>query len=731
MKKRYKIIIAVFLIIVVAGSVLWAVIPPLINVYNPMRLATAYQTPDASRTGKSGVTVTNGAVKATFGLDSGRFDIGYGGVTLTKGAFFTAVVNGKTLNGANQTGYKWRTENLSDEFGDGVSIIVSNVYDGIAESFFFNVYENKPYIVSGAEYTSEDGATVLYTNNMRQVYAGDGASTQIGNMRDVNFLLAPYDNDKYVKYIEQEAAGGYFKSYEYSMLYNTWSRESIVFGSVDHDAFKSAAEIDMSKKIYDEMGINSLAFRHGVADYGTRDFKNGAEHGYINGVTVASPRVFYGYYDDYRSGLEAFGEANAAVQPMLEWNNPVPVGYNSWAGYGMNVSYDAVTGVSDYLKDNISGFTDHGTVYVNLDSGWGNFTNEQISTLPAYLNANGQKAGIYLTPFSAWGMGAPGALDRPIYEGANYTWREIVLKDKDGAFVSTHEKYDDKTTLSLDLTHPGTYELMEHNLKRFFDWGYEFIKIDFIIHGATEGDFYDKTKATTGIMAYNYGMQRLLDFVNDKDFTHGKDIFLSAAISPLFPSGYMHSRRISCDVFENYGAAHYRLNSHTYAWWQNGTLYKFNDPDHIVLTHDWENIKISSSAVEADMVVNSALISGTLLMWSDNISRDLARTRAEKYFNNKELLAVALRNEAFRPTWGGYASEIYYSLDDEYLYLAVFNLDLYSGETFELNLSEYGFNANQYEYLNLNTGKGGKSSGKFTLKLKIKGSAIIRFKKVG
>ncbi|MDR2634525.1 MAG: hypothetical protein LBC13_00935 [Clostridiales bacterium] len=726
MKEIWKIIIALILIFAISGSILGAVLPPFINRYKPMRLTAVYQTPRAdAENGRA--FVTNGAVRVDFDLSGGRFDVSYDGHKLTGGAFFTAVVDGKAFDSRTSGGYMWRSDAVSDEFGSGVALTASESRGGVSVRYFFNVYDKKPFFISGAEYVSEDGG-VLSSNDMRQVYSGGGADTKIGNMRDVGFLLAPYDNDKYVKYVEQLDSGS-FTSYEFSMFYNSGSREGIVFGSVDHDAFKSAAEIDMRGTVYQAKKIKSLQFHHGVADYATRDFSSGAEHGFIHGETVASPRVFYGYYGDYRDGLEEYGDANADVQPMLEWSNPVPVGFNTWAGYGMGVTADDIKNVSDYINKNIAGFYDErGCVYVNADSGWNGFSEEQLREIPGYLAANGQKAGIYMTPFSAWSMNKN--IDKPIYDGADYTWRDIVLKDKNGGLVSTHEDYGDKSTLSLDLTHPGTRALMEYNLRRFFDWGYEFIKMDFIIHGAVEGDFYDKTKATTGIMAYNYGMRMLNEYISDKEFTGGRDIFLSAAISPIFPSGYMHARRISCDVFENYGAAHYRLNSHTYAWWQNGRLYKYNDPDHVVFSHDWEKLKLDASEAESEMVMNSALISGTLLLWSDDISRKKATIRAEKFFNNSALMETVWRNEAFRPAGGGYASEIYYSADEEYLYVAVFNLDEYVGETFSLDLSEYGFNSAEYEYLNLNTGKSGQASGNFTVKLKIKGSTIIRFGKI-
>ena len=76
-------------------------------------------------------------------------------------------------------------------------------------------------------------------------------------------------------------------------------------------------------------------------------------------------------------------------------------------------------------------------------------------------------------------------------------------------------------------------------MNKFKSKGFEYIKIDFLSHGAMEGKHYD-ANVQTGIQAYNQGMAYVNEVLDGS-------MFISASIAPLF-SQYAHSRRISCDI---------------------------------------------------------------------------------------------------------------------------------------------------------------------------------------
>src|SRR5581483_3727564 len=94
-------------------------------------------------------------------------------------------------------------------------------------------------------------------------------------------------------------------------------------------------------------------------------------HGFITGSTIASPLVFVGFGTDWRAVMEQFAAANARIVPPLVWTNGVPFGWNSWGvtNYQSHINYSAAIGVAVSIHTNLQpyGFTNNGTVYVNLD----------------------------------------------------------------------------------------------------------------------------------------------------------------------------------------------------------------------------------------------------------------------------------------------------------------------------------------------------------------------------
>src|SRR5579864_9839761 len=83
-------------------------------------------------------------------------------------------------------------------------------------------------------------------------------------------------------------------------------------------------------------------------------------------------------------------------------------------------------------------------------------------------------------------------------------------------------------------------ERRDADVNRFLGAGFDYIKLDFLSHGALEGVHYDSS-VRTGMQAYNEGMRYVLNAL-------GGRMFVSLSIAPLFPYQYGHSRRIACDA---------------------------------------------------------------------------------------------------------------------------------------------------------------------------------------
>lgn len=582
-------------------------------------------------------------------------------------------------------------EELADGFGKGIGIHILNHGEKADLTQYYYFYEELPYFLCEAVVSAE--TEEVSTNYIAPVFSCKGDyKTNVLSVPgdDVRFLFTPYDNDAFVRYSADPLLTA-SESYEVTAIYDNNVRNGLIAGSVTHDTWKTGIKVRQG-------GMNAtveFSVYGGASSAYTRD---SLPHGYVSGREVASPKIFLGYFSDYRDGMETFGGANAVIAPPLAWDQGIPIGWNSWSAVADKVSYAVYTDSSDFVRENLQdkSFSQDGTVYINFDSFWDNLTEKELKEAAQHVRDNGQIPGIYMTPFTFWGGGytagtVPGTDNR-------YSWQDIVLKDEKGTILPAVDG-----GVSIDPTHPGTHMYLEYQLKRFQEWGFAYVKMDFMSHGAREGAFYDK-EITTGTQAYNCGMRKIHEILGEK--LENQEFFISLSIAPMFPSQYAHSRRISCDVFGTIDNTEYMLNSLTYGWWMNGTIYPFNDPDHMVLYNSF-NHKDAILYNEGLSRYISAAITGTVFIDSDDFRIKEARSRAMEILACEEINAVAKRGIAFRPVEGNTKDAacdtfVSYEEGEDALYLAVFNFSSSETKAIQLDLERIGLDpAGKYEMYDL------------------------------
>jgi hypothetical protein len=565
-----------------------------------------------------------------------------GEVAVLRGASCAAVLSdGTSLTATDYPEHECLpadVEPITDAFGAGIRVTIHHVgIPGRPElRQRFQVYPDQRYVLIRLEIVRPKSPVA--TNDITPLQMDDRDVPGAGLHLDAGSgpprtLFVPYDNDAWVRYNSDNAS----VSYEVTAVYDNASRHGFVIGSVTHDLWKTG----LSMGGHGLRNLERLRVYGGATGSGTHDSQ---PHGLVSGTVVASPQIFIGFFSDWRDGMEVYGRANARLHPPLAWIGPggAPFGWNSWAAYKETITLAPYLAASDFIKKSLQprGFGDRdGGVYINLDSYWDNLTDAQIAEAVQHVHANGQKAGIYWTPFVCWG----GDLSRPV-EGTDgrYTYQDILLKDSSGVPLP---KLD--SGMPIDPTHPGALLRIDALLHRFTAWGFDFIKLDFLSHGALEGKHFDPA-VTTGTAAYNVGMQRIVADLDPKRV--GSPIFLSLSIAPLFPAGYGHSRRISCDAAGGVGATEYMLNSLTYGWWAQGSLYPYNDPDHTVLYQERGQRTVTEA--EARSRLNASVITGTMLLESDDLTNATAQERAVALFTNPEINALARADRLFRPVEG-------------------------------------------------------------------------------
>jgi alpha-galactosidase len=496
-------------------------------------------------------------------------------------------------------------------------------------------------------------------------------------------LLVPWDNDGFVRYacckLNTELT-----SYEVTTVYNGGTRNGLVAGSLSHDTWKSGIYIQASGN----NTVNQIKCYSGVSSDLTRDI---IPHGKVKGKVIRSAKMFLGFFDDWRVGMETFGHANTLIVPALTtWKKGTPIGWNSWGVLMEKITYNNLTEVATFLRNELydRGYqNEQGNVIIDLDSFWAeglpsDGLRKQFAT---ECKQRGQIPGIYWGPFANWG-----GLDNSVeYTDNNYHFRECTIyangspQTLDGAYC-------------LDPTHPAVKERITKMFAQFKEWGYEYVKLDFVNFAAVQADSYYDKNVTTAIQAYNQGFQHLLDAAGD--------MFISLSIAPMFPYQYGNSRRMSCDAWGTIGHTEYVMNALSYGWWTD-QFYQFNDPDHVVLQREGE----SEGANRARLT--SAAITGMLLM-GDNFSTSytergnptVSKERAIKLATNKGILDIARLGTSFMPVYGHKivettkAENLFMRHTDDCLYVACINYySAIQAVTGSIPLDQLGITANEIE----------------------------------
>ena len=221
----------------------------------------------------------------------------------------------------------------------------------------------------------------------------------------------------------------------------------------------------------------------------------------------------------------------------------------------------------------------------------------------------------------------------------------------------------------------------------------------------------------TGIQAYNEG----LAYINK---VLGGKMFISASIAPLFPSQYANSRRISTDIDGSLSSTEYQLNNLTYGWWQNGTIYTYTDPDYMTLLK-------GGSLAAAQTRVNSAVISGTVFLNSDDVNDPTAQQYMKELLTNSKVNAVAIKGKAFRPVEGDTginAADTFVLKDNRDYYLAVFNYTQ-TPVTKTIDLARAGISgATNYTVTDLWTDNSYNTNGDGQINISLAGAQSVLYK---
>lgn len=642
----------------------------------------------------STVTATNGSYTLTFNLSTGKGTLTYGSVILMNEFYGDYNVSGaasriSTYDSATRTA-SW-TSIGNDGYGNnGYKLTIKcEMVSGSTIYLNFYIYNDISYFLTDMQIDNSTSQAIDFIEPVACL------NLDIGNFSDERIMTTPYTNNDDFGVCPVNNFGSFTgTSHWVCSVFDNANRAGFVAGAATTAKWKSMQYLRQA----------------GSANAPLSGFSVYNSGGTQSGTTVSSDKFFLGYYSDYRTGLEEFGQKYTVAEPAPVWTGDVPKGYNSW--YSLKSEYatlNTMYNVVDYVNNNLKSL---GYNYVNLDSANVN----EIEQIPFvnYVHSKGLKAGAYTCPLMIWDA----YKDDPI-PGTSYYGRDAILKDSSGNYVTS---YFGDVVYALDATSPAGQAAITYCIQSIIDKGFDYIKMDFLDYGMLEGSFFDSN--ANGMQNYRAGMAIVKQLVDNS----GREIFLSESIAPLLPSGYANARRSGCDTelgLRDYNGVERQSFNAIASWFTNGTIYKYNDVDmamvdNYVGSDYWMN---TYSKNNARLLCNSIAAGGGLWLTSENLPL-VPEDKMSEILANASLMGIINKGKAARPikmTNFNHLNEkvpsLSYFKDGNDRYVVVSNWDKSNPVAIDINWSDIELpSSSSYYVVDMNKKlKLGSYTNKFTM----------------
>jgi hypothetical protein len=390
--------------------------------------------------------------------------------------------------------------------------------------------------------------------------------------------------------------------------------------------------------------------------------------------------------------------------------------------------------VCDFIQS-LNNFNKTTQPVLSIDSyDQGIYSTEVLQSVGRYGKKKGQQMGFYFIPFALWTW--KNNINEATLNTGGYL-RDVILLDDKNKYVPY--KDGDWGAFPIDPTHPATKNYIIGQLQKAKTIGAKFIKIDFLSAGALESTRRYNPQIRSGIQAYNYGMKMLRQLVHS---IMGPDIFITQAISPLFPHQYAHTRFLSTDVyshlrndqpgFPHYGSTAASMISATHFWWTQGSLWPYTNMDVVVMKNFQKNKDLTEQDVKVRLF--SMMTLGSILGDGTDYRNKEAAARARHFLNNAAICDFFSRSKAFTPlrfpVGNNQAQQLSYYLPGDTMLVSAFNFDTVKSFTETFEQSELKWPNRAYSLRDLLTGqevgKIDKGQSSFTVNVNVKDAVMIQ-----
>ena len=340
------------------------------------------------------------------------------------------------------------------------------------------------------------------------------------------------------------------------------------------------------------------------------------------GAEAISELLFVDFGNDEVDLLQTYA-AETALRMGARRSQSLAAGWCSWYQYFAQVCEEDVLQNLEYLKD---GDRDREIQVVQLDDGYqadfGDWLllNDKfphgLAWLVEQIKQAGFIPGLWLAPFAV-------SPDSTLY----HQHPDWVIRREDGEPLQTWAGFDwDRQLYGLDCSNPEARAWLRHVFQTIIhEWGFEYLKLDFLCCGALRGIRFDL--GATSVQAYREGLSLIRDIAGDR--------YLLGCGAPLLPAvGLVDGMRVGCDIapfwesdeqdeYKAWPAASNAIRNTIARYWMHNHFWQ-NDPDCLIVRES------DNQLTEAEVQTWATLVglSGGLIVLSDALP-DLGEERLQ------------------------------------------------------------------------------------------------------
>ncbi len=528
----------------------------------------------------------------------------------------------------------------SDGFGDGQALIAKFSYQlGVVFTLKIHKYDDHPFLLFQCSVQASKSGYQLHAFFPLQLSQQADGDLDLGQLLDLRIYRQDWQSWSPVSVSSlTEPLKRPWMKLPRRIMYSTeekfgtgeyFSDHLLVVKNIQTQQFMLLGYVSMKTQIT-QIGIHVNVKKHLTRKLFARSTIGGVR--LEPDVEVSSEKlvlILNGM--DALQSLDYYARLTQKEMQALSWDH-IPVGWCTWYYYYWHrVTQDTILEHSEFLAS----CRDLPMELVQLDDGYlpkrrsnvniGDWfdTNDRFPDGLKYvadqITADGHKPGLWLAPFLV-------SRSSKLYK-EHPSW---VIKDQQGNPMEAQINPEWGTFnkfYGLDCTHPGAQEWLRHLFKTVVDdWGYRFLKIDFIFAAALAGVFHDRSM--TRVQAYRKGLEIIRETV-------GADVFILGCGAPLGPSiGLVNGMRIGGDTYYGFNQPflYWFLNKFFFAGLEGVPSMKealkavvlrsfmnhrfwINDPDCLLVRRTRSNLK----AHEIQFEVTLLGLCGGLLLSSDNL----------------------------------------------------------------------------------------------------------------